>query len=157
MKIEVSFLIDPVGAAGERRLQDLVIGYLPTKDKVSFAKETIQALATLKATEISRFASQASQSSIGPTLDMLTAIAQARRPSLPRDPGHFLSRVVASLQFFVQAQGDDDNTLFGHAAVMAIWGPLKAQSEPLTRGLRAPQRFRLLPQPRRPEVRYGAH
>lgn len=129
MKIEVSFLTDQVGSAGERRLQDLVISYLPTKDKFTSVKDTIQALATLKSTEIFRFASQASQSSVGATLDMLTSIVQGRRPSLPRDLGHFLSRVVASLQFFVQAPGDAGKTLYGHAVVMAIWERLKNETE----------------------------
>lgn len=126
MKIEVAFLIDQVGAAGERRLQDLVVTYLPSREKPATVKETIQALITLKSTEIFLFASQASQSGVAAALDMLTAIAQGRRPTLPRDPGHFLARVVASLQFFVSAEVDG-STLYGHCAVMSIWEGLKSK------------------------------
>lgn len=130
-RIESNFYLSQVGKSGEERLQQLVLGKLPTEQQAVTLKDAKNSVKLLCECTLYQFVGVALQRSLTTLMHWLDLLIGSRPPNIPRtatDP--FTSKLILAMANFARAkasnEGGGDEEVCGKEAVEVMFAKVAA-------------------------------
>ena len=99
-KIEMALMSDLSSEGGQRALEAQFLQLLPTESTHKTVQTVLQAVETMKSTQLYKFVGTNGCGSIDAATELLNSIRLGRPPQIPATASPFLSQVVLRLAFF---------------------------------------------------------